>query len=507
MKSILIVLVLTLACGVALADTGFVIDPIPVLDTDCVGPAVASSDDGLTMVAFTGIGTVTMSFVITQLLPTHPQTDVPWPDPVLINAGSYAKLCWSRDGFTLAFLSGGVILLYQSDLAGNWDLENYTMMDPGGEVMSLDLWGAPSDAAGPAVFLTWQATPTPSEPGGNVYFASRSYLGWSERELVSASNGIYPFPQITWSLGPAGPWPTIFYLAMDGNGTQLLNTTKNLETGNWGTPVEVPGDGVSTPTPLEGEFDVAKSFALTGQVLGLGPQPTCPCGTLHYQFMTPDAGWHPAQEISVDYDELDWPKSPCIDTESGGKVHAFWYQLASGPGLEPHLKTLEYWTGNWGDLTRAGDYLDSQSGGPLGSLVALDVSPSDWPVLAWTRRDTIEGAAQPEQVWIARPQDPSGVGETPVPLRQVSLEAWPNPFNPLVNMEFVLPETGQIRLEIFDPRGRRVTCLVNGLRSAGSQTASWSGKDDHGQNQPSGVYFARLVTAQGSTVRKLVLAR
>ena len=201
MKSIIAIIFLTLSCWVSPTCATFVIDPIPVPDTDCAAPAVSSSDDGLTMVSFTASGVVTQSFIVTQLLPTHPDPAIPWPDPVTITAGSSSSLCWSRDGFTLAVVSGPMILLFQSDLEGTWDLDNYTMLNPGGEVFSLDLWGVPSDAAGPAVFLTWQSSQIPPDYGGDVYFASRSGLGWSAPQLVAEVTGsISPHPWVASSM-------------------------------------------------------------------------------------------------------------------------------------------------------------------------------------------------------------------------------------------------------------------------------------------------------------------
>lgn len=501
-----IVLILALTCGPTFADPAFIIDRIPMAEEDCVSPSVASSDDGLTMISFTVHGVVTMSFVVTQLVPTHPEPGVPWPAPVTLNSGGGGKLCWSRDGFTAAVASGPMLLLYQSDLEGNWDLPNYEMMDPGGELLGMDLWGAPSDAAGPAVFLTWQSSPTPMEPGALVYFASRSSLGWSEPELVTEVFQQWPHPQMTWSIGPAGPLPTIFYLdGPDGDG-QLKYTTRDPVNG-WTEPVTVPGDGVSAPSPLGGPFDVTSPFDLNRHILGLGPQPACPCGSLHHQYFTPGAGWHPSEEISTQYDYFDWPMSPCLGSELDGTVHAFWYQLASSDQLEPHQKTLEYWTWAGGGWNHAGDFLAGQSGGPLGSRVALDVSPAGFPVLAWTRLDTIDGEPQPEQVWIARLQDPSAVPGEPVPRPEITLKAWPNPFNPRVHLDFELNEGGWIKLEIFDARGRLVSRPAEGFREAGSYAVLWNGQDLDGRHQPSGVYFAKLVTPRGHKVQKLVMAR
>jgi flagellar hook assembly protein FlgD len=62
-------------------------------------------------------------------------------------------------------------------------------------------------------------------------------------------------------------------------------------------------------------------------------------------------------------------------------------------------------------------------------------------------------------------------------------------------------------LEIFDLRGRRVADLGEKLRQAGPHTMTWDGMDRQGRDLPSGVYLARVRTAEGSVARKIVLAR
>jgi flagellar hook assembly protein FlgD len=84
---------------------------------------------------------------------------------------------------------------------------------------------------------------------------------------------------------------------------------------------------------------------------------------------------------------------------------------------------------------------------------------------------------------------------------------YPNPFNPRTVIAFELAETGPIELAIYDLGGRRVRIMESGTQSAGRHESTWDGQDNAGRAVPTGTYFCRLSTAQGSQTRKLTLAR
>ena len=86
---------------------------------------------------------------------------------------------------------------------------------------------------------------------------------------------------------------------------------------------------------------------------------------------------------------------------------------------------------------------------------------------------------------------------------QFALEAnYPNPFNPSTTIAFSLPETSQVRLEVFDLTGRSVALLVNEHLPAGRHSASFDAA-----NLPSGLYVYRLEAGDFSTTRKMTLVK
>jgi flagellar hook assembly protein FlgD len=70
-----------------------------------------------------------------------------------------------------------------------------------------------------------------------------------------------------------------------------------------------------------------------------------------------------------------------------------------------------------------------------------------------------------------------------------------------------LPAATEISLEIFNAAGALVRRLVEGQLPAGSFSTQWDGRDDNGRELPTGIYFARIVTAHGTRTGRVILAR
>lgn len=110
-----------------------------------------------------------------------------------------------------------------------------------------------------------------------------------------------------------------------------------------------------------------------------------------------------------------------------------------------------------------------------------------------------------ERVYTAAEPSAAGDGSTPKVLSITGVV--PNPFNPMANVKFDLPRSGRVQLSVFDLRGRLVRELVSGQMEAGSHEVMWNGRDGRGQMSATGVYFARLSSADGVQTVKMVLAK
>ena len=71
-------------------------------------------------------------------------------------------------------------------------------------------------------------------------------------------------------------------------------------------------------------------------------------------------------------------------------------------------------------------------------------------------------------------------------------KAYPNPFNPTVNIDFSIPEESDINIQIFDLLGRNVFNHKQNFNTAGKYRFQWHGVNDLGTPIASGVYFVTI---------------
>jgi len=85
--------------------------------------------------------------------------------------------------------------------------------------------------------------------------------------------------------------------------------------------------------------------------------------------------------------------------------------------------------------------------------------------------------------------------------------ARPNPSVAGIEFEALLPRAGEVRLAIYDARGRIVRVLERGALTAGRHPYAWDRKDASGRTMSAGVYVVRLETPDGVRARKVTLTR
>lgn len=79
---------------------------------------------------------------------------------------------------------------------------------------------------------------------------------------------------------------------------------------------------------------------------------------------------------------------------------------------------------------------------------------------------------------------------------------YPNPFNPSTTIEFAITKTQDVKIEVFDSIGRKVTTLADERFTEGFYSV-----DFHASGLASGVYLYRIVTDQTVMSRKMVLVK
>jgi len=79
---------------------------------------------------------------------------------------------------------------------------------------------------------------------------------------------------------------------------------------------------------------------------------------------------------------------------------------------------------------------------------------------------------------------------------------YPNPFNPSTVIEFSIPQSSAVRLEIFNVVGQRVAMLINDQLNAGTHTVNFDAS-----NLASGLYIYRLTAGNFVQTKKLTLIK
>ena len=96
---------------------------------------------------------------------------------------------------------------------------------------------------------------------------------------------------------------------------------------------------------------------------------------------------------------------------------------------------------------------------------------------------------------------------TDVPVTSLRLTCQREAGGAMLRLNYVVPHDGQVVIEIFNVRGHLIREVERGFKPAGNYSVVWGGQDRSGAAVASGVYFARLRTAEGTANAKGILMR
>lgn len=137
--------------------------------------------------------------------------------------------------------------------------------------------------------------------------------------------------------------------------------------------------------------------------------------------------------------------------------------------------------------------------------VCTDVS--GFGLVAWAdRREGQETTYCDEESWIGIEEEPQSD-----PARHALYphlhQNLPNPFTSATQVQYVLPKTANLKLEVHDNVGRVVTTLVAGHQDPGLYQVTWDGQNGAGSRVAAGVYFYKLTAGDFTSTKKMVLIR
>jgi hypothetical protein len=84
---------------------------------------------------------------------------------------------------------------------------------------------------------------------------------------------------------------------------------------------------------------------------------------------------------------------------------------------------------------------------------------------------------------------------------------FPNPFNPVTEIKYQLPETVKAVIRIYGLLGQEVRTLVDEEVEAGFHSVTWDGTDVRGDQLPSGIYIVTMQAGSFVTAQKMSLVR
>ncbi len=128
--------------------------------------------------------------------------------------------------------------------------------------------------------------------------------------------------------------------------------------------------------------------------------------------------------------------------------------------------------------------------------------------------DTVETKVLNERSWVGMLFEfaESGVGVEELtfvtPEDYKLLPNYPNPFNPVTNIDFILPLDKKVSLKIYNVRGQLVRTLIgNEFRTAGEHHVQWNGLNDAGMKVASGAYIYSLEWGNFRTTKMMTLLK
>ncbi len=103
--------------------------------------------------------------------------------------------------------------------------------------------------------------------------------------------------------------------------------------------------------------------------------------------------------------------------------------------------------------------------------------------------------------------DPVGTEEE-IPIPQIQVTNYPNPFNPETKIVFNLPKEGNVKLEIYNIKGQKVKTLMDAYSCKGHFEIMWRGKDENNKQVASGEYITKLkLNGEEIVARKMLLLK
>jgi hypothetical protein len=210
---------------------------------------------------------------------------------------------------------------------------------------------------------------------------------------------------------------------------------------------------------------------------------------IYYKEYVPGTGWG-AIDTRVTVNSASQVQ-PYVDADPLGNVYTVWTDLRNGssnPDIFYDTRQRGTWVGNTPLVYAATDTTNSVQRFP-----GIVHDEFGFAYVAWSDERMPATLGKNKEVFYKVGVNVvTAVAASETPALGRLLRNYPNPFNPVTRIQFVLDRNTQVSLRVFDVQGRVARTLLDSYLTAGPRVVSWDGRDDHGRPLPSGTYFLRL---------------
>jgi hypothetical protein len=94
-----------------------------------------------------------------------------------------------------------------------------------------------------------------------------------------------------------------------------------------------------------------------------------------------------------------------------------------------------------------------------------------------------------------------------LPMKFNLAQNYPNPFNPSTTIEYNIPHSGEVNINIYDIQGKLIKDISEYQDSPGDSKYIWNGKNNFGNQVASGTYFYQIRYGNVIQTKKMILLK
>ena len=183
-------------------------------------------------------------------------------------------------------------------------------------------------------------------------------------------------------------------------------------------------------------------------------------------------------------------------------------ELSWSPVSHPNLIGYDIYRSRW----QNGVY-SKINGAPISGVVFNDMSIIDTTIYWYYAVAVFSGAGYQAQSLGSNKdagcsRNLTGIGDdNGLPAEFALAQNYPNPFNARTVINYSLPVSGKVSLDIFNIMGQKVVTLLDSYQEAGYRSVIWDGHDADGNVVSSGIYFYRLHADRKTITKRMLILK